>query len=464
MKKYYRLLCQCICLGGLSSVGCIAQADQIVSLATTTPFVAAGDTVNVSAHYQVSAPETATEAGIGLRVHFNSALLNPDSVSLYPEAIQPYGPLTADTDDFDNDPLTDRYFVIGWIDFTAQWPGEGLLPLSLLDLQFTVNNTPDTLTRINFSATATAKNTGFQSAPLQLCRKPVLTIAANTPIINEDGTHAATAGFTVSSDQQIPGGCDDLVITYTVAGSATAGDDYTPLPQSTTVAAGQRSTLLPVEIIDDDRVENNETLIISLKNSQDYSLASNASATITITSEDVVSALPEVNLIVDKTTVTEGQGGSLLLYVNRKTNDLSQPLKVVIELGGTATAGNDFHAFSGSITIPAGKTRAHTVLVLKDDADQEIDETLNISIAASASYQRGENSNLQLIIKDDEFNQNTNLSVNAGQNTATAAGTSAQKTHQVPGSSQWMLILMGLLLSGFATRQLRAKAKQEDTL
>ncbi len=426
----------------------------MVSLATTSSFVAAGDTVNITAQYRVTAPETATETGLGLRIHFNSSLLTPNNISLYPNALQPYGPLTDDTEDLDNDPLTDRFFVIGWVDFNAQWPGSGLLPLPLLEIQFGINNNLSTATTVNLSASATAKNTNFQSTTLQLCQKPSVSVTTNTPIVNEDGAGSATPQFTFQADQQIPAGCDDLVISYTATGSATSGNDFTPLAQTVTIPAGQRSTQLAVTIIDDDSVETDETLTLSLQAGDNYSLTTNSAATITINSEDLSSGLPEVNLSVAKLSVTEGKGGSLLLYVTRTPDNLSQPLEVIIQLDGTASTSSDLHTFPESITIAAGKTQAHAVLVLKDDAEQEADETLNISIAASANYQRGNSSNLQLTIQDDELNQNTSLPVTAGQ---PSTRLSPQQVQPVPGSSQWMLLLMSFLLGGFATLRLHAK-------
>ncbi len=435
----------------------------MVSLATNSPFIASGDTVNITAQYQVTAPETATEAGLGLRIHFNSNLLTPNNISLYPNALQPYGPLTEDTEDFDNDPLTDRFFVIGWIDFGAQWPGNGLLPLSLLDLQFAVNSNLNASTTVNVSASATAKNTRFQSTPLQLCRKPAVSVTTATPIVNENAPAATTPGFTFQIDQPIPAACDDLIINYTVTGSATSGSDFTPLPQTVTISAGQRSTQLAVNIIDDDSVETDETLTLSLQTSNNYSLAANTVATMTINSEDLNSGLPEVNLSIAKRSVTEGKGGSLLIYVIRTPdNNTDQALEVMLQLEGTASS-SDLHTFPESIIIPAGKTQAHAVLVLKDDAKREGDETLSISIIASDNYQRGNHSNLQLTIRDDELNQNTNLPVTAGQSSnSPPVATGQQSTRMapqhvepVPGRSQWLLLLMSFLLGGFASLRLR---------
>ncbi|MEZ5536662.1 MAG: Calx-beta domain-containing protein [Thiolinea sp.] len=431
------------------------KADQIVSPSTAHPFVAAGDTVNVSLEYQASAPETATESGLGLRIHYDSGQVTPVSIALYPAALQPYSDLNTDSEDFDNDPQTDRYFIVSWIDFDTQWPGAGKLPLPLANLDFTVNANLSGVTRIGFSASATAKNTAFQSVPLSLCPKPTLSVSNNLNTLTEGQTTFPPPRFIFQAEQTIPAVCGDLNINYTASGTASSGNDYTPLTGTITIPGGQSSAELMVNIIDDDLVETDETLLIALQNSTDYQLSSYTSSTLTIQSDDQTSALPEVNLSAAKLSVTEGQGGSLLIFAERTQSNLSQPLEVLIELEGTAGT-EDYHDFPGSITIPAGKTRAYTILLLKDDAEQEADETLNINIVASDAYQRGANSSLQLVIQDDELNQNTSLPVIAGGTAqATHPASAIQKNHPIPTSSQWMLMLMSLLLSGLATLRLR---------
>lgn len=453
MKKIYLSLCY----GVLLTFGCNTQAGQIVSPAAAHPFIAAGDMVDVELRYQVSSPETSTEAGLGLRIHYNSDLLTPQSISLLPDALQPYGDTTEDTQDFDNDPQTDRYFIVSWIDFDAQWPGANL-PLTLAELQLTVLNNLSTPTQIGFSASATAKNTTFQATPLTLCPKPVVTVSADPASVSESGL-SPDAGFLFQADQIIAPGCGDLVLSYGVGGNATAGDDYLPLSGSITIPAGQSSAELMVDLIDDDLVEADETLEVTLRTSPDYQSGSASAAVLNIQSEDQTSVLPEVNLSVGKLTVTEGQSGSLLLFAERTAASLSQPLEVLLELGGTVTA-DDYHAFPDSIIIPAGSDKAFAVLLLKDDGEQEADETLYINIVATEYYQRGENSSLQLTIQDDELNQNTSLpTTTTGTTQAAQSAATLRSTHQIPTVSEWLLILMSLLLGGMATLHLRISDK-----
>ena len=56
----------------------------------------------------------------------------------------------------------------------------------------------------------------------------------------------------------------DTVINYTVAGSASSGNDFTPLSGTVTIAAGDTSAVISVPVADDSLVEGTETLSVSL--------------------------------------------------------------------------------------------------------------------------------------------------------------------------------------------------------
>ena len=89
--------------------------------------------------------------GLGLRVHYNSALisevvLTPINTGLLGVSDQ------ADTLDFDNDPTTDRFVLVGWADISNQnWPSFTNAPI--FNLSFEANMPADsvTTTSINLS-------------------------------------------------------------------------------------------------------------------------------------------------------------------------------------------------------------------------------------------------------------------------------------------------------------------------
>jgi hypothetical protein len=81
-----------------------------------------------------------------------------------------------------------------------------------------------------------------------------------------------------------------LNVRYTVGGTATNGADYTPtLAGTATIASGQTSVDITLSPTDDNDVDDNETIILTLTDGAGYDLAI-ASATVTISDNDVAPA------------------------------------------------------------------------------------------------------------------------------------------------------------------------------
>jgi hypothetical protein len=96
-----------------------------------------------------------------------------------------------------------------------------------------------------------------------------LQIADNEAVVRivraNDGseTGPAVGRFTVTQSRVTQ---SNTVVAYTVAGTATSGSDYTALPGSVTIAAGQTSATITVPVLNDPTVEADETVIITLTN------------------------------------------------------------------------------------------------------------------------------------------------------------------------------------------------------
>ncbi|RMF68154.1 MAG: hypothetical protein D6742_05800, partial [Cyanobacteria bacterium J069] len=67
--------------------------------------------------------------------------------------------------------------------------------------------------------------------------------------------------FTVSLAQAV---ATNTVLSYTVAGTATPGADYTALTGTVTIPAGQLSATIPVTVLDDTLIEGSESVIVTL--------------------------------------------------------------------------------------------------------------------------------------------------------------------------------------------------------
>ena len=93
-----------------------------------------------------------------------------------------------------------------------------------------------------------------------------------------------------------------LTVNYTVAGTATAGSDYTALAGSVVIPAGSLTATVTVTPINDTAVEPDETVVATLGANAAYTVGAAASATVTIQSED---ALPTVTIAATDPTATE---------------------------------------------------------------------------------------------------------------------------------------------------------------
>jgi hypothetical protein len=78
----------------------------------------------------------------------------------------------------------------------------------------------------------------------------------------------------------------DLVVFYSVSGTATNGADYRVLRGSVTIRAGRNSAAIGVRPIDDTIAESDETVILTLTPDANYVVGSPDSATVTIASDE----------------------------------------------------------------------------------------------------------------------------------------------------------------------------------
>src|SRR5204863_14943 len=150
-----------------------------------------------------------------------------------------------------------------------------------------------------------------------------------------------------------------LTVNYSVAGTATAGGDYTALSGSVTIPVGQASATITVAVLDDDSAEAAETVIATLI-AGSHTIRNPSSATVTTPN----ASEPSTNGVF---TVT-------------RTGNTVAPLTVNYTVTGTATAGSDYTALSGSVTIPGGQASATITVAVLDDFVAEGPETVIVTL------------------------------------------------------------------------------------
>jgi multidrug efflux pump subunit AcrA (membrane-fusion protein) len=183
---------------------------------------------------------------------------------------------------------------------------------------------------------------------------PVVTLRATGTKVAE----GQPVPMTVALDHALT---DDLGLHLVYGGTALVGDDYAPAPGRVVVPAGQTSLSLQVPTVQDATVEPDRVLTVSLAADAAYRVGVPSSATATIESDD----LPELRLVGGAGTVTEG-GQSVLRIVADQAP--SEDTSVNYQVTGSATAGQDYDALTGTAILRAGQTELTIpLLTLADD-------------------------------------------------------------------------------------------------
>jgi hypothetical protein len=242
--------------------------------------------------------------------------------------------------------------------------------------------------------------------------------SATGTIVNDDGTAPVLPGLSVSDATRVEGNSGTAKLNFTVSlsqaatgpvtvqygtanGTASAGSVYTAKSGTLTFAAGQTSKTVSVAVLGDTAVEANETLTLNLSGVSGATIA-DGSGTGTITNDDVAApVLP--SLSVSDATRVEGNSGTAKLNF---TVSLSQAATgpVTVQYGtanGTASAGSDYKAKSGTLTFAAGETSKTVSVTVSGDTAVEANETLTLNLSGASGATIADGSGTGTITNDD---------------------------------------------------------------
>jgi len=182
---------------------------------------------------------------------------------------------------------------------------------------------------------------------------PTLTIASTDTNAAEEGLNPGV--FRIARTGAIT---SSLAVGYTVAsGSGQAsGFDYTPvLNGSATIAPGQSFVDITITPVDDLLVEGPETIALTLTSSSTYSLG-NATATVTITDNDVATATPTIQEAASTTPFLNlpATGSGAVSGVINDPTDPAQTLGIDFEIADADTDVN-------SLTVTVSSSNSSVV-------------------------------------------------------------------------------------------------------
>ncbi|MEI7546056.1 MAG: Calx-beta domain-containing protein, partial [Mycobacteriaceae bacterium] len=229
---------------------------------------------------------------------------------------------------------------------------------------------------------------------------PGISVAGVTAAEPASGT--AQAGFivTLSKASTTP-----VTVGYATAnGTATAGSDFTATTGTLTFAPGVVSQQINVPILADTAVESSETFTVTLSKPSGATITT-ATATGTITDSNTAGAAPKVSIA--DLAVTEGNGEHAH-FMFTATLDKASATPVTVNYAtanGTATAGVDYTASSGTITFAPGETTQTVHVGIIGDTVVEPSETFTVTLSAPTGATIARASATGTIINDDGLTQ-----------------------------------------------------------
>jgi len=208
---------------------------------------------------------------------------------------------------------------------------------------------------------------------------PTVTVVANAAGASESGPDSGRFIVNRSGDTTTA-----LTVTYSLGGSAVNGSDYSTLSGSATILAGSSSVKVTVSPIDDNAVEGNETVVLTVSSNSAYTVGSPYSATVTIADNDQ-SPPPTVSVIATVPVTLENSSDPGIFTVSR-IGSIDSVLTVHYSLSGTAINNTDYQSLAGSVTIPGGATSANVEVRPIDDNLFELPEMVILTLTADPAY------------------------------------------------------------------------------
>lgn len=206
---------------------------------------------------------------------------------------------------------------------------------------------------------------------------PAVAIANATVAEGNSGTTPMAFTVTLSKPSS-----KTVTVGYSTAnGTAPAGSDYTATSGTLSFAPGTTSRKVSVAVLGDTAAEPDETFTVTLANAVNATLGT-ATATGTITNDDAAPVTPPTVSIANA-SVNEGNSGVTPMAF---TVSLSKASDKAVTVGystanGTAIAGQDYSAASGTLTFAAGTTSQQFSVSVLGDTTVEPAETFTVTLA-----------------------------------------------------------------------------------
>ena len=225
---------------------------------------------------------------------------------------------------------------------------------------------------------------------------PPPTLSVSDAQVTEGNAGTKQMLFTVALSRAVTSA---VSVTYaTQAGTATAGSDFTAATGTLNFAAGEVSKTVAITVRGDTLVEADEAFSLLLRTAQGATIADGTGLG-TILNDD----LPPMTLSIADAQVTEGDAGTKqMLFTVALSRAATSAVSVTYATqAGTATAGTDFNAASGTLNFALGETSKTIAVTILGDTDVEANETLSLLLGTVTGATIADGTGLGTITNDD---------------------------------------------------------------
>jgi large repetitive protein len=202
--------------------------------------------------------------------------------------------------------------------------------------------------------------------------EPDISIGDATVAEGDSGTETASFPVTISA---VSG--REVAVDYATSDeTATAGSDYENSTGTIQFAAGQTTKQIDVTVDADVVAEADETFTVDLSEPLNANIPA-GTALGTITDDD-----EGPKLAVDDPTVIEGTSGTTLVFAVSMEPASDSPVTVdYATVDGSASAGSDYTAASGTLTFTPGYPTEAVSVDVAGDTTYEPSETLTVALS-----------------------------------------------------------------------------------
>ncbi|WP_017170831.1 putative Ig domain-containing protein, partial [Xanthomonas phaseoli] len=266
----------------------------------------------------------------------------------------------------------------------------------------TVNPTPDTTVEpdetvvISLNAGSGYTVGSPNSATGTILNDDLPGLSINDVSVNEGNAGTTNATFTVSLSA--PAGAGGVSFDLATAdGTATAGVDYAASSLTRTIPAGSSSATFTVLVNGDTLAEPDETFFVNVSNVTGATV-SDGQGLGTIVNDDAQPALS-----IDDVSVNEGSSGTTTATFTVSLSAASGQTVTVnyATADGTATAGSDYVARSGTLSFAPGVTAQGVAVTVNGDTAVEPNETFSVGLSGASNATIARATGTGTILNDD---------------------------------------------------------------